>query len=175
MNKVDMPTDVLNTNPTIDPSVFIARGAQIIGDVRLAEGSSIWYNAVLRGDINSIRIGKRTNLQDGTIVHVDYEINDVVVGDEVTIGHRAVIHGCWIHSRCLIGMNATVLSGAEIQTGAIVAAGAVVRENQVIPQRTLFAGVPAAPVRDVTDEEWETIVNSAAHYVHYGKKYLNEN
>jgi len=162
-------------SPSLGENVFVAPSAEIIGEVTIGDESSIWFQSVLRGDINSIRIGKRTNLQDGTIVHVDYEINDVVVGDEVTIGHRAVIHGCWIHSRCLIGMNATVLSGAEIQTGAIVAAGAVVRENQVIPQRTLFAGVPAAPVRDVTDEEWETIVNSAAHYVHYGKKYLNEN
>lgn len=163
-----------NTHPSLGRNVFIAPSAEIIGDVTIGDESSVWFQSLLRGDINSIRIGSRTNLQDGTIVHVDYEINDVQIGDEVTIGHRAVIHGCRIQDRCLIGMNATILSGAEIHTGAIVAAGALVREGQEVPERTLVAGVPAEPIREITAGEWDTIINSAAHYVHYGRKYLGE-
>ncbi|MCF7804349.1 MAG: gamma carbonic anhydrase family protein [Candidatus Marinimicrobia bacterium] len=160
--------------PQIGNKAFVASSAEVIGDVLIGKESSIWFQSVLRGDINSIRIGERTNLQDGTIVHVDFEKYSTHIGNEVTIGHRATIHGCKVQDRCLIGMSATVLSGAVVETGAIVAAGAIVRENQTVPARTLVAGVPAKPVREVTDAEWDTIINSARHYVDYARKYLDQ-
>ena len=161
-----------NYTPQLGRRVFVADSSEVIGDVLLGDESSIWFQCVLRGDINSIRIGERTNLQDGSIVHVDFEKYSVEVGDDVTIGHRATIHGCTIQTGSLIGMSATVLSGAEIHSGAIVAAGAVVREHQVVPKRTLVAGVPAKPIREVTDAELDSIINSARHYVDYAEKYL---
>lgn len=160
--------------PQFGKRVFIADTAVVIGDVVIGDESSIWFHSVLRGDINSIRIGQRTNLQDQCVVHVDFETYSVNIGDEVTIGHHATIHGCTIESRVLIGMGATILSGATIQSGAIVAAGAVVRENQMVPARTLVAGVPAKSMRKVTDREFDTIVTSAQHYVDYGSRYMNQ-
>jgi len=158
-------------SPRIADGVFVADTALIIGNVAIGEQSSIWFHSVLRGDINSITVGQRSNLQDGTIVHVDYERYKTIIEDEVTIGHHATIHGCTLHSRCLIGMGATILSGAEVQTGAIVAAGSVVREGQIVPERTLVAGVPAQPRRQITTEEWDMIINSALHYVDYSLQY----
>lgn len=157
--------------PRLAAGVFIADTALIIGRVEIGAQSSIWFHSVLRGDINSITIGERSNLQDGTIVHVDYEQYSTIIEDEVTVGHHATIHGCTLRSRCLIGMGATILSGAEVQSGAIVAAGSVVREGQVVPERTLVAGVPAQPRRKITAEEWDMIVNSALHYVDYSLQY----
>ncbi len=159
-------------SPRIGSQVFIADTAVIIGDVELDESSSVWFQSVVRGDINSIRIGKRSNLQDGTVVHVDHEQYSVHIADDVTIGHNATIHGCIIKSRCLIGMGATILSGAKIESDSIIAAGSVVLENQEIPARTLVAGVPAKPIRDVTDAEISKIEQSAHHYVAYAKSYM---
>lgn len=159
-------------SPRIGSEVFIADTAVVIGDVDIGDQSSIWYNVVIRGDINSIRVGKRTNLQDGTVVHVDHEQYSVQIGDDVTIGHNATVHGCTIESRCLIGMGATLLSGAKIESEAIVAAGSVVLENQTVPAGTLVAGVPAKPIRNVTDAEIEKIEQSARHYIAYAKSYM---
>jgi len=163
-----------NLTPQIGVAVYIADTALVIGDVIIGDESSVWFHSVLRGDINYINIGKRTNIQDQCVLHVDFNTYGVDIGDEVTIGHHATIHGCTIESRVLIGMGAIVLSGSTIETGAIVAAGAVVRENQVVPARTLVAGVPAKPVRNITDDEFDTIVSSAQHYVDYGSRYLNQ-
>jgi len=162
-----------NLTPQLGENVYVADTALVIGDVILGDESSVWFHSVLRADINNIRIGKRTNIQDNCVLHVDFDTYSVDIGDEVTIGHNATIHGCTIESRVLIGMGAIVLSGSTIETGAIVAAGAVVRENQVVPTRTLVAGVPAKPVRKITDEEFDTIVSSAQHYVDYGSRYLS--
>jgi len=128
--------------PTIHPSVFVAEGACLIGEVELGEDASAWFNAVLRGDINRIRVGRRTNVQDGVIVHVTRQY-PVEIADEVTVGHQAMLHGCRIDQCALIGMNAVVLDNAHIGPYAIVAAGAVVREQSVIPEGVLVAGVPA--------------------------------
>ncbi len=132
--------------PQIDEDTFIADSAEIIGDVAIAKGASIWYQAVLRADLDKIVIGQHSNVQDGCAVHIDTG-KPVVIGDYVTIGHNAVVHGCQIHDRVLIGMGATLLNGAVIEEGAIVAAGAVVKENMVVPANTLVAGVPAKIVK----------------------------
>lgn len=138
----------------------------VIGDVRLGDTASVWFNAVLRGDINRIDIGARTNVQDGTVVHVTHEL-PVIVGCDVTIGHLAMIHGCRIHDRCLIGMHAVVLDGAEVGPDAVVAAGAVVRERFQVPAGVLVAGVPARIVRELTADERASLVRSAEHYGEY--------
>lgn len=163
-----------NTTPSLGTEVFVANTALIIGDVPLGDQSSIWFHSVLRGDINSIRVGVRTNLQDGTVVHVDAGRNPAVIRDEVTVGHHATIHGCEIQSRCLIGMGATILSGAVVRSGALVAAGSLVREGQVVPEKTVVAGVPANVVRETSPEEADMIINSASHYVDYAQIYLNQ-
>ena len=141
MDETDIPANVLDADPTIDPSVFIARGAQIIGDVRLAEGSSIWYNVVLRGDINYVEVGPYSNIQDGSILHV---VNDkpCVVKENVTVGHGAILHSCTIEPECLIGMGAIILTGAVVGRGSIIAAGTLIPENRVVEPFSLMVGVP---------------------------------
>ncbi len=157
--------------PVIDPTAFVADGAWLIGDVELGARSSVWFNAVLRGDINRIRVGARTNVQDGAVLHVTSEYQ-VWVGDDVTIGHQAMIHGCRIENGALIGMSAVVLDNARIGECALVAAGSVVRENFTVPERTLVAGVPARVVRTLTDAERDALLQSAAHYVEYARSYI---
>ncbi|NIT61724.1 MAG: gamma carbonic anhydrase family protein, partial [Aliifodinibius sp.] len=129
-----------------DPTAFIAKGAQIVGDVRLKAEASVWYNSVLRGDINYISIGQKTNIQDGTIVHLENDL-PCIVGENVTVGHGAILHGCTIEEGCLIGMGATILSGAEIKKGSVIAAGAVVLEDTVVEPFSLMVGVPAKAIR----------------------------
>jgi len=149
--------------PTIDESVFIAPNATVIGDVRIEADSSIWFGAVLRGDEVSIRIGKRSNIQDGVIIHGDKE-QDVVIGDDVTIGHGAIIHGCKIESRALIGMGAVILDGAVVERGALVAAGAVVSPDKRVSANTLWAGVPAKQIRVLGDDTQDAVQAGVAHY-----------
>jgi carbonic anhydrase/acetyltransferase-like protein (isoleucine patch superfamily) len=163
MNETDIPADVMDTNPTIDPTVFIARGAQIIGDVRLAEGSSIWYNVVLRGDINYVEIGPNTNIQDGSILHV---VNDrpCVVKENVTVGHGAILHACTVEPECLIGMGAIILTGAVIGRGSIIAAGALIPENSVVEPFSLMVGVPARLLRTLDEQDAHTNLNWANKY-----------
>ncbi len=153
-------------SPDVHPTAFVAPGAWLIGEVRLGEEASIWYNAVLRGDINAIRIGRRSNIQDGCVLHVTKKLA-VEIAEEVTVGHMAMIHACRIGRGSLIGMNAVVLDDAEVGEGALVAAGAVVKEGFVVPPGTLAAGVPARIVRDLSGEERRAIVQSAANYVAY--------
>ncbi len=142
----------------------------VIGDVRLGEDASVWFNAVLRGDINTITIGDRSNVQDGVVAHVTRRL-PVLIGNDVTIGHLAMIHGCTLGDRCLIGMNAVILDGATIGPDAMVAAGSVVRENFVVPSGVLVAGVPARIARDLTPEERLALLRSAEHYVAYARSY----
>lgn len=152
--------------PSVHPRAFLAPGAWLIGDVTVGEEASIWYNAVLRGDINAIRVGRRSNIQDGCVLHVTAKL-PVEIADEVTVGHMAMVHGCRIGRGSLIGMNAVVLDNAEVCEGALVAAGALVKENFVVPAGMLAAGVPARIVRELTGEERRAIVQSAANYVAY--------
>ncbi len=149
--------------PAVDASAFVATGARVIGSVTLAEGSSVWYNAVLRGDSASITVGPGSNLQDNVSVHVDAG-HPVVIGADVSVGHNAVVHGCTIGDASLIGMGAVVLSGAVIGSGCLVAGGAVVLEGAVIPDGSLVAGVPAKVRRALTDEEKAGIARNAELY-----------
>ncbi|HVZ22857.1 MAG TPA: gamma carbonic anhydrase family protein [Vicinamibacterales bacterium] len=151
--------------PTVHPTAFVDASAQVIGDVHLGAESSVWMNCVVRGDVNTIRIGRRTNIQDLTLVHVMRETHPTTIGDEVTIGHSAVIHGCTIEDRCLIGMGAILLNGVHVGTGSIVAAGALVPEGTVIPPGSMVMGMPARVRRALTPEEDASIAWYADNYV----------
>lgn len=148
----------------IHPTAFIAPGAVVLGDVTLGARSSVWYGAVLRGDVDAIVIGEATNLQDGTIVHVDAGL-PVRVGARVGVGHRAILHGCTVADDCLIGMGSVLLNGARIGTGSVVAAGAVVPEGMTVPPGSLVVGVPARVTRPVDDALRERIRETWQHYV----------
>jgi carbonic anhydrase/acetyltransferase-like protein (isoleucine patch superfamily) len=142
----------LGKSPKIDPTAWIAENAVIIGDVEIGPKANVWYNVVIRGDTNRIVIGEETNVQDGTIVHAETIDGPVLIGRRVTIGHNAIIHGCVIEDECLIGMGAIVLSYAKIGKGSLIAAGALVKESEVIPPKTVMAGVPAKSRGAVTEE-----------------------
>ncbi|MCZ6680379.1 MAG: gamma carbonic anhydrase family protein [Candidatus Poribacteria bacterium] len=162
--------------PKIHPTAFIAHGAMIIGDVTIGEESSVWFNCVLRGDLERIEVGKRTNIQDGAIVHLDPGL-PCLIGNDVTIGHGAIVHGCTVADGAMISMGAVILSGAKIGERAIVAAGAVVREGQEIPPETLAMGVPARIGRDVTPVDLERMRFGKDDYVLRGqlmRKALND-
>lgn len=155
-------------SPRIHPSAFVADGAHIIGNVEVAKDASIWFNCILRGDINSIYIGERSNIQDGSIFHVT-EALPVHIGNDVTVGHGAIVHGCRVEDGSLIGMGAVVLDRARIGKQALVAAGAVVREGFVVPDGMLVGGVPAKILRTLSEEEKKQLLESAAHYVKYAE------
>lgn len=157
--------------PRIHPSVFIAAGARIIGDVEIGETSSIWFNVVIRGDVHHIRIGRRTNIQDLTMCHVTHLRYPLEIGDDVTVGHSAVLHGATIHDRVLIGMGAKVLDRAVVGSNSLIAAGSVVREGFVVPEGTLVAGVPARVVRELTDDERAAVAQGALNYQSYVYRY----
>lgn len=167
MSNEDKIIKYLELIPEIDDSVFLAPGVKIIGDVKIGAGSSIWYNTVVRGDVNYITIGKNTNVQDLSMLHVTAEIFPLVIGDEVTIGHSVTLHGCVLQDRTFIGMGATILDGAIIESDSMVAAGAVVRQNFTVPSGKLVAGVPAKVIRDLTDQEIKNIPESAERYKKY--------
>lgn len=157
----------LDTFPKIDDSVFLASGVKIIGEVEIAGNSSVWYNTVIRGDVHYVKIGERTNIQDCSMLHVTNGKYPLNIGNKVTVGHSAVLHGCTIEDLTLIGMNATVLDGAVVQTKSMVAAGAVIRPHFIVPTGKLAAGVPAKIVRDLTKEEMEEFEKSADRYLEY--------
>lgn len=160
--------------PKLHASVFIAEGAQVIGDVEIGRDSSVWFNAVVRGDVNSIRIGERTNIQDNCVLHVTHERFSLTIGDEVTIGHGAIVHGAQVGNRCLIGMGARVLDGAELEDFVFVAAGTVVLEGARIPAGTLVAGIPGRVRRELKNDEREMLIRSAHNYVTYVHSYRPE-
>ncbi|AXC10675.1 carbonic anhydrase, family 3 [Acidisarcina polymorpha] len=161
-------------SPIIPASCYIDLSAQVIGDVRLGENSSIWMNAVVRGDVHSIRIGANSNVQDCSVLHGMRYKYPVVIGDWVTIGHNATVHGCVIEDACLIGMGAVVLNDARIGEGSIIAAGAVVPEHTVIEPNSLWAGVPAKQRRKLEGSDREMILQYARNYVDYVAIYLQE-
>lgn len=160
--------------PTIDPTVFLVPSAEIIGDVVIGKHSSVWYNAVVRGDVNYIRIGERTNIQDGCILHVRHETYPCIVGSGITVGHGAILHACTIEDNSLIGMGAIVLDNATIRPFTLVAAGAVVREGASFPPGVLVAGVPARVVRLITEQERSMILDSAENYLGYVRNFRGE-
>jgi carbonic anhydrase/acetyltransferase-like protein (isoleucine patch superfamily) len=157
--------------PSIAPDAVICDGVRIIGDVSVGSASSLWFNAVARGDVQSISIGSRTNIQDLAMLHVSTGRQALVVGSEVTVGHSAILHGCTIADRVLVGMGATVLDEAVVEEFSLVAAGSVVRQGFRVPSGTLVAGVPARVMRELTDQERQGIIESALHYAELAQEY----
>lgn len=153
--------------PIIDSSVFLASGVKIVGNVTISENSSIWYNTVIRGDVNYIKIGSYTNVQDGSVLHVTNGRFPLTIGNKVTIGHSVTLHGCTLKDIAFIGMGAVILDGAVIEEKAMVAAGAVIRPGFVVPSGKLAAGVPAKIIRDLTDNEINDFEASALRYKKY--------
>ena len=149
--------------------VYIAEGAKIIGDVQIGEDSSVWYNAVIRGDANSIVIGENTNVQDNAVLHTSHS-HALAIGDNVTIGHGAIVHGCTIGNNVLIGMGAIVLDGAVVEDDCIIGAGALVTQNKLIPSGSLALGNPAKVVRELKEEEIASILKNADEYSEEARK-----
>lgn len=164
--------EVRGFTPKIGENCFLADTAAIIGDTTIGNDCSIWYSAVLRGDVNTITIGNKVNIQDGAVIHTLYKKSVTTIGNNVSIGHNAVVHGAIIEDNCLIGMNATVLDNAIIGTGTIVAAGALVLSNQIVEPNSIYAGVPAKKVKDISPDQSRDIVERIANdYVMYASWY----
>jgi carbonic anhydrase/acetyltransferase-like protein (isoleucine patch superfamily) len=157
--------------PQIDPSVFVAPDARIIGDVHIGSGSSIWFGTIVRGDVHSIRIGARTNIQDQVMVHVSTGVWPTSIGDDVTVGHKVMLHGCTVGNRVMVGMSAIILDGCEIGDECIIGAGSLLLERTKVPPRSLVVGSPAVVKRPLRDDEVQRIVASAAHYAETARKY----
>ena len=164
MQKSDLRKSVTIKTPQIHDSAFVAEGAKIIGDVIIKADSSIWYNTVCRGDINQIIVGERSNIQDNSVIHLEND-QGVIIGDDVTVGHNAIIHGCTINDGALIGMGAIIMNGAVIGKGAVVGAGALIKENMIIPDLTLVVGIPGKVVKTFTDATFNENVKWARKYV----------
>ncbi|MGD9729587.1 MAG: gamma carbonic anhydrase family protein [Nitrospiraceae bacterium] len=159
--------------PTVPASCFIEETAVIIGDVVMGEDCSAWFHAVIRGDVNYIRIGDRTNVQDLCMLHVTHDTHPLVIGSEVTIGHHVVLHGCTIQDRVLVGMGAIIMDGAVIGEDSVVGAGALVTEGTIVPPKSLVLGSPAKVKRPVSEKELAWIKESAQNYVNYARQYMN--
>ena len=157
--------------PKIDESVFICEGARIIGDVVLEKDVSVWFNAIVRGDVNYIRVGERTNIQDGSILHVTYKKYPLIIGKDVTIGHGVILHGCTVKDYVLIGMGAIMLDNCTVNSNSFIAAGTLIKQNFVVPEGTLIAGVPGKIIRDLKQVEIEKIRLSAKNYLMYVENY----
>lgn len=155
--------------PKLGKNIFIASGAKIIGDVEIGEDSSVWYNSVVRGDVNFVKIGSRTNIQDCSMLHVTNETNPLIIGNGVTIGHSVKLHGCTVEDFSLVGIGAIVLDGAIVEKNSFVAAGCLVPPNYKVPSGKLVAGVPAKIIRNLTSAEMEEFQKSADRYVEYSK------
>ena len=157
--------------PEISESCFIAEDADIIGDVKIGDYSSIWFKTVVRGDVNHIRIGKNTNIQDSSVLHVTTNTHPLIIGDDVTAGHMVILHGCTVKDRVLIGMGSIVQDGAVIESDTLIAAGSVVTQNSHIPSGKLVMGIPAKVKRDLTEDEIKSIKQSSVNYVKNAKIY----
>jgi carbonic anhydrase/acetyltransferase-like protein (isoleucine patch superfamily) len=157
--------------PLIAPDAFVAPNATVIGDVVIGQGSSIWYGCILRGDYNVIRIGARTNIQDGSVVHIDSRTAGAIVGDDVTVGHMCLIHACTLESGSFVGNKATVMDGAVVESGAMVAAGALVTPNKRVPAGELWGGSPARKLRDLTPEQRATLTLTAKAYAAFAQEH----
>ncbi len=166
-------------SPKIKKSVFVAPSADIIGDVKIGKDSSVWFGCVIRADVHKIKIGKRTNIQDLSMLHVTHftkedksDGNPTIIGDDVTIGHRVMLHGCEVQDACLVGMSATILDGAVIGKESIIGAGSLVTKNKKFPPRSLIVGSPAKRIRELNDDEVASLYESAKNYIDYKNRYL---
>jgi carbonic anhydrase/acetyltransferase-like protein (isoleucine patch superfamily) len=160
------------TLPRVHSTAYIDQSAQVIGDVEIGDASSVWMNAVVRGDVHWIRVGRRSNIQDGTVVHVMNATHPTTIGDDVTIGHGAIVHGCTLSDRILVGMGAILLNGVEVGEDSIVAAGTLLPEGMRIPPRSLVMGSPGKVQRTLTDEDVASILVYAGRYVEYRLDYM---
>jgi carbonic anhydrase/acetyltransferase-like protein (isoleucine patch superfamily) len=160
--------------PTVPLSCYVDDSAQLIGDVVLGENASVWMNAVLRGDVHSIRVGANSNIQDCSVLHGMLNQWPVIVGDWVTVGHSVTLHGCVVEDRCLIGMGVVILNGARIGAGSIIAAGTLIPEGTVVEPRSLWMGVPGKLRKQLTDDDQETILRYGRNYLGYKENYLAE-
>ena len=158
-------------HPVIDASVFVAPSAAVIGEVTIGANSSVWFGCVIRADVHFIRIGRMTNIQDGTIIHVSAGTHPTIIGDGVTVGHGCILHGCAIGDGAMIGIGATVLDGARVEAGAMIAAGALVTPNKIVPSGEAWAGSPAKKWRAVSDAERAFIGENAPHYAALAARY----
>ena len=158
---------VKNIYPQIGENCFIAPNATIVGEVTLGNDCSVWFNAVIRGDVNSIRIGNKTNIQDGAVIHCTYQKAATIIGDNVSIGHNAIVHGCTVHDDVLIGMGAIVMDNAVVQRHCIVAAGAIVLENTICETGYIYAGIPAKKVKQLSPDQINNLAKTANNYVMY--------
>ena len=160
--------------PKVAASAYIDPSAQVIGDVEVGERASIWPNATVRGDVNYIRIGEESNVQDNSVLHVEHDIYPLLIGNRVTVGHSVVLHGCVIEDECLIGIGAIILNGAKIGKGSVIAAGALVPERMEVPPGSMVMGIPAKIKREVTEAEQERFRENAQNYVRYRQTYREE-
>ncbi len=163
----------MNTNVKKPDSVFIAENATVVGDVTIADDANIWFGAVIRADKAAITLGTASNIQDNVVLHTSHD-HPIIIGDEVSVGHGAILHGCTIEDRTLIGMGAIVLNGAVIGEGCIIGAGALVSEGKKIPSRSLVIGLPGKIVRNVSDEEYAANISNAKGYTELAKKYMDD-
>lgn len=165
---------VKGVQPVIPESCFLADNATVVGDVVFGESCSIWFQAVVRGDVNAIRIGDQTNIQDGAVIHCTYQRAATTIGSRVSIGHKAIIHGCTLEDNVLIGMGAIVMDHAVVESGSIVAAGAVVPENTRVESGYIYAGVPAKPIKKISAEREEMLTRTAQNYIKYASWFSSE-
>jgi carbonic anhydrase/acetyltransferase-like protein (isoleucine patch superfamily) len=161
-------------SPTIPSTCFIEETGIVIGDVVMGEDCSVWFHAVIRGDVHSIRIGHRTNIQDLCMLHVTHDTHPLIIGNDVTVGHHVVLHGCTIKDRVLVGMGAIIMDGAQVGEDSVIGAGALVTEGTTVPPKSLVLGSPAKVKRPVTDKELAWIRESSENYVKYARQYLSD-
>lgn len=161
-------------NPVIHETAYIAENTVIIGDVKIGAQSSVWFGSIIRGDVNFIRIGARTNIQDACVIHVSNKTHPTILEDEITLGHRVTLHGCYVESGCLIGIGAIVMDGARIGKNSLVAAGSLVTPGTQIPPRSLVMGSPAKVKRELSDEEVKDLEKFWRNYISYSQIYKNE-
>ena len=162
-------------NPAIHETAYIAENTVIIGDVKIGEDSSVWFGSIIRGDVNYIRIGARTNIQDACVIHVSNKTHPTILEDEITLGHCVTLHGCYVETGCLIGIGAIVMDGARIGRNSLVAAGALVTPGTQIPPRSLVMGSPAKVKRELSDEEIKDLEKFWQNYISYSQIYKDEN
>lgn len=162
------------THPRIHPTAFIAPQAIVIGDVEIGEASSVWFGSIIRGDVNYIRIGARTNIQDACVVHVSSRDHPTILEDEITVGHRVTLHGCYVESGCLIGIGSIILDGSRIGRDSLIAAGSLITPGTVIPPGSLVMGTPGKVKRQLTHDELAGLKTSWRNYVELSRKYLSE-
>jgi carbonic anhydrase/acetyltransferase-like protein (isoleucine patch superfamily) len=167
-----MISPYLDWRPQVAGSVFIAHSAEVIGRVTIGEDSNIWHQCVLRGDVHDIRIGARSNIQDHCLIHTSEGISPCIVGNDITVGHRVILHGCEVQDRCLIGMGSIIMDQAVLEEGCFLAAGSLVPERKVLRGGFLYAGSPARERRALSDDEKVFLLRSAQHYVELSKTYL---